>query len=82
MDKFRHWDNKLLFLTLQKVIQVREKIETACIQNKVPPKALPLSMIPTDALYEVVTCYEAMYDALLEKELLVCGFTKAPPTYH
>ena len=82
MNKFNHWDNKLLFITLQKVLQVKEKIEEICVKQRVPPKALPLSMIPTDALYEITTCYEAMYDALLEKDLLKCGFIKAPPTYH
>ena len=80
--KFKHWDNKLLFSTLQKVLQVKNKIETQCYEKEINPYDLPVSMIPSHILYDMVACYEAMYDKLLEEELVLCGYTKSPPTYH
>ena len=80
--KFRVWDNKLLFQTYQQAIQVKEKIEELC-GDKLNPEDLPNSAVPTDTLYTVMACYEAMYDKLLEEDLLQAGWsTKSSKSYH
>lgn len=80
--KFKHWDNKLLFHTLQKVLQIKNKIEAQCYEKQINPYELPMSMLPSAVLYDMAACYEAMYDKLLEEELIICGYPKTPPTYH
>lgn len=79
--KFRFWDNKLLFQTYEKCIQIKSKIEDKC-DDTTGPESLPQSVLPTDVLYEVVACYEAMYEKLLEEQLLVCGYPKSNKLYH
>lgn len=80
--KFRVWDNKLLFQTYQQSIQIKEKIEQLCGDEK-NPEDLPMSAVPTHVLYTVMACYEAMYDKLLEEELLQAGFSnKSSKSYH
>ena len=80
--KFRVWDNKLLFQTYQQAIQIKEKIEELCGDDK-NPEELPHSAVPTHVLYTVMACYEAMYDKLLEEDLLQAGFSpKSSKSYH
>ena len=80
--KFRVWDNKLLFQTYQQSIQIKEKIEELC-GDKLDPEDLPMSAVPTQVLYTVMACYEAMYDKLLEEDLLQAGWSnKSTKSYH
>ncbi len=80
--KFRIWDNKLLFQTYQQSIQIKEKIEQLC-GDKLNPEDLPHSAVPTNTLYTMLACYEAMYDKLLEEELLQAGYSpKSSKSYH
>ncbi len=79
--KYRVWDNKLLFQTYEQCIQIKTKIEDKCDEST-GPEHLPPSLIPTDSLYELVACYESMYEKLLEEELLVCGYPKSTKSYH
>lgn len=80
--KFRLWDNKLLFQTYQQVIQIKETIEDRC-GNELLPGDLPTSAMSTDVLYNIVACYEALYDKLLEEELLQAGYSsKQSKSYH
>jgi hypothetical protein len=79
--KFRHWDNKLLFDVYQKAVQISGKIEEKC-NDEVSPDMLPESLIPTDMLYDLTSCFEAMYDKLMEEELVTAGFPKSSKTNH
>lgn len=80
--KFRLWDNKLLFQTYQQVVQIKDKIESKC-GDEMLPSQLPTSAMSTDVLYNMVCCYEALYDKLLEEELLQAGYTKnQSKSYH
>lgn len=68
--KFRFWDNKTLFQNLEKALQIKDQIETLALENNLDSVAqLPDSVLDTNTLYEMVLCYEAMYDKLLEEEL-------------
>lgn len=79
--KFRVWDSKLLFDLYGKCAQVAEKIESKCDENTTPLD-LPVSLIPTDFLYEMVCSYNAMYNKLLDENLLVAGYPKSTKTNH
>lgn len=78
--KFRFWDNNALFQVLEQVTQIKSVIESKCSET-VGPESLPMSVIPTEVLYDIAACYEAMYDKLLEEELLVAGYPKSTNTY-
>lgn len=79
--KFRHWDNRLLFQTLEKALQLKNKIDEHC-GIEFNPEDLPMSIIPTEIVYDIAICYEAMYEKLLEEELLVAGYPKSSKSYH
>lgn len=78
--KFRHWDNRLLFQTLEKAVQIKGKIDESC-GLELNPEDLPMSVVPTNILYDIAICYEAMYEKLLEEELIVSGYPKSSNTY-
>jgi len=80
--EFKHWDSKLLFNVLQKVVQIRDTIEKQCYEKQINPENLPMSMLPSNVLFDMAVCYEAMYDKLMEEELVVCGYPRSSPTYH
>lgn len=79
--KFKHWDNDIIFHTLQKVIQIKNKIEEVCVEKQTPPQYLDMSMLPSDVLYDIVACFEAMHDKLLEEELITSGYLKSKTNY-
>lgn len=79
--KFRHWDNKFLFQNYERTVQILGKVEELCVEDTLP-EDLPMSMIPTDILYDIASSYEAMYKKLLELELLTSGYPKATNTTH
>lgn len=76
MSKFKRWDQKTIFNTLQKVIQIKAKIEEHAEENQAGPASMPSSVIPTDVLYDITSCFAAMYDKLLDRELLEAGYPK------
>jgi hypothetical protein len=78
--KFRFWDNNALFQVFEQVTQIKGLIESKCT-DRIGPESLPMSVIPTDVLYDIAACYEAMYEKLLEEELLVAGYPKSTNTY-
>jgi hypothetical protein len=79
--RFRVWDNNTLYDVYQKVIQVSSIIESKC-NPEVLPSDLPASLVPTDIMYDICACFEAMYDKLQEEELLQAGFPKQSKTSH
>ena len=80
--KFRFFDNNTIFHSLQRAVQIKYKIEENCIKLHVSPEQLEMSMLPSDVLYDLVACYEAMYKKLLDEELLQSGYVKSNTTYH
>lgn len=76
--KFRVRDNATIFKTLQYSVQIASKIEESCEDKNIPPYQMPKSVVPTDVLYDLVVSFEAMYNKLLEEELIQAGF----PTSH
>jgi hypothetical protein len=69
-DKFRVWDSIQLHETIKHSIQFRAKLEQLCIENQQDLHELPDSLIPSALLYMLVTSNEAMYNKLLEQDLI------------
>jgi hypothetical protein len=80
--KFRAKDNVVLLETLQKTMQIVSKIEGLCDEHEVSTELLPDSKIPTHILYDIAVCFEEMYFALLDEELVQAGYTKQTNTQH
>lgn len=74
--KFRPHDQKTVFTVLQKVVQIKAKIEEQAMEKEMNPADMPASLLPTDVLYDIAACFEAMYDKLLAKNLLEAGYPK------
>ena len=79
--KFHPWDNKLLYETLKKAIQITHTVESKC-DEYTSPDMLPLSLMPTDVLYDICSCFEDMYLKLEQHELLVMGHQHQAKTAH
>lgn len=80
--KFRIQDNVTLLNAYQKVVQISKKIEDKCEEEQKPPYLLDRSVIPTDVLYDIVACFESMYEKLLDEELIQAGYPKSTNTQH
>lgn len=80
--KFRAKDNVVLLETLQKAMQIASKIEVLCTEHEVAPELLPDSVVPTFIMYDLAVCFEEMYTALLDEELVKAGYTKQTNTQH
>lgn len=77
MSEFSKQDNILIQDTIKWALQIKEKIETTTHKVKQPPEALPDSLVPTDILYDIVACFEAMHTMLLDLELIKTGNLKS-----
>jgi hypothetical protein len=66
---------------MEKVVQIKANIEQKCT-DEAGTEGLPMSVIDTTALYDIAICYEAMYDKLLEEELIVAGYPKSTNATH
>lgn len=69
-DKFRVWESIQLHETLKHSIQFRAKLEQLCVENQQDLTQLPDSLIPSAILYMLVASNEAMYNKLLEQDLI------------
>jgi hypothetical protein len=79
--KFRIWDSNSIFQGYERAIQICARIEEACAQNS-SPQDLPTSLVPTDVLYDLMICYHAMYNKLLDESLIQNGYPKTNSTKH
>lgn len=80
IKKFKHWEQTLIYSTLEKAMQVKLGIHDMCFTNKTNPKDLPPSIVPTEVLYDICSCYEALFEKLLKNDLLSAGYPKSNPT--
>jgi hypothetical protein len=81
-EKFRVWDSIHLHETVKHSIQFRAKLEQLCIENQQDLTELPDSLIPSELLYMLVTSIEAMYNKLLDQDLLKTLNPKQNPNLH
>lgn len=74
--KFKNDDRSVIYATLEDVLQIKKSIEDQCLERKIPVYELEMSIVPTDILYNMSVCYEAMYDKLLDKRLIDAGYPR------
>ena len=73
MHKFRVWDSDELYKNLKTAIQIKKKIQEIAIDNNLEMDGVPQSLVPTPLLYDLTVCYEAMYNKLLDYDLIKTG---------
>jgi hypothetical protein len=64
------WDSIHIHETIKHGIQFRTKLEQLCIENSKNLEELPDSLVPSNILYMLVVSNEAMYQKLLERDLI------------
>ncbi len=67
------WENVAINDAIKHALQIRENIEHIAITNNVPIGEIPASLIPTNILYNIVSCYEILYTLGLDLELIKTG---------
>lgn len=76
-DKIKPWNSKTLHDALVLSSQIQQKIEDICDEHGVESiDQLPDSLIPTDKLYLLALCFSAVYETLLNHELVKTGNPK------
>lgn len=69
--KFRVWDSNVLHENLQLCIQYQKAIEEVVQQSTVDGTTpIANSTVPTNSLYDIISCYIAMYEKLLTEDLI------------
>ena len=72
-EELRLWENVAVNDAVKHCIQIRENIEQLVKQNNIHIAELPSSLVPTDVLYNMVCCYERLYDLALHLQLVKTG---------
>lgn len=75
---FKLWDSIALSDNIKLAIQIKDKLEKLSVESKIPIEELPDSLVPTDVLYDIVACFTATYDMLLDRDLVMTGNLKSP----
>ena len=73
MSKIRVWEDSGINASLKHAIQIRENIEHLAVDSKSELQDLPLSLVPTDMLYALVTYFYILYKETLNRDLLETG---------
>jgi len=68
--KFKVWDSAILNDVLEKSVQIVYNIDTLTTTEEKDIMDYPPTTIPVHLLYNLCTCYNAMYDKLLEEGLV------------
>jgi hypothetical protein len=77
MKKLNVWESTALSDSYALLAQFKSQIEYISQQSGVPSLyALPPSMVPTAALYQIAMCYQLLYDKVQESDLLNIGAVK------
>ena len=74
---FRVWDSATLQDTVKCAIQIKQKVDEICLENKVVATQLPNSLIPTAQLYDLAVTFIAIYERLLDHDLVKTGNLKS-----
>jgi hypothetical protein len=82
MSKTRIWEDSLVGAALKHCVQIQENIEHLADTSETQPYEMPGSLVPTDVLYNLATCYQLLYGILLKQDLIETGNTKIPKNFH
>lgn len=75
---FRIWDSASLADSEKICLQIKENIEVMSQENRLETQYMPPSLVPTQYFYDIVACFDAMYNMLLERDLVMTGNLKSP----
>lgn len=79
--KLRSYDSKVLADTFALAAQIESNIDEM-LKEDITPSDLPTSMLPTNLLYNIVVCYNVMYNMITEAHLIKDGHIKPSATIH
>lgn len=79
--KFRVWDSNFINSVLEKSQQIKYNIENLA-KEAGEVSDLPKSVVPTEFLHNLVSCYEAVFNLLLDHDLVSAGYPKKSSTLH
>lgn len=74
---FRIWDSITLQDVAKHAVQIKSKINQICLEHNATPQQLPHSLVPSDHLYDLAVAFEAVYEKLIEYELVKTGNLKS-----
>jgi hypothetical protein len=81
MKKLNIWDSSFLAANYNIASQAVAKITKVC-EGGVDVNTLPPSMFPTESLYNICAGFTAMYETLLDQQLLKAGNKKQANQIH
>lgn len=80
MKPIRSYNSKALAQTFEQTAQIQATIEQTA--KDAETDEFPASLIPTQLLYDIVNCYNVMYNTLTEAHLIKDGHIKPSATIH
>jgi hypothetical protein len=82
MSKTRIWEDSLVGAALRHSLQIKENIENLADTSETQPHEMPPSLVPSDLLYNLVSCYHLLYSMILKRDLIETGNTTVPKNFH
>lgn len=76
-NKPKVWESAYINEALKHAMQIRHNVEQLVDSTQQPLDSFPNSLVPTPTLYNLVCCYEALYNYCLNQELLHTGNLKS-----
>jgi len=76
MSKPKLWEDNYLSTAVSLTTQITTNLQIACEKNNLQLHDLPDSIINSELLYHIASCYNTLYDLLLEQDLKNFGNNK------
>lgn len=82
--KFKVWEFTSLLRNYERAVLICDKIQksNSDSDNNSDSGPMPMSIVPTEILYELAVCYQQMYTVLLDNSLIENGHPKTTFTQH
>ena len=80
IKKLRVYDSKFLAETYSITTQMQGKIDNVLSGEGMVLEKLPVSMVPTSTLYEILVCFEVMFLMLYDEHLIKDAHIKPTKT--
>jgi predicted metal-binding protein len=79
---FKIWEFTELLKNYERALLICTKIEQSAAESPSNSEATPMSIVPTEILYELMICYQQLYTVLLDESLSQNGHPKTTFTQH
>lgn len=77
ITKFNNNECIVIQKAMQDAINIKHNIEEVFITTGTSPTDMPPAVVPTAVLYDMLSCFEALYTKALELEMLRSGNLKS-----